>query len=355
MTQRIAVAVVGAGIGRQHLQGYLALPERFEVKVLCDLDQTRAAEVVADESIALATDLHKVLADSSIDLVDICLPPHLHLPSVLAALAAGKHVVCEKPLVSSLADVDQITTAARAAGRSVFPVFQYRYGLAMSQMHALVASGLAGKPLAASLETHWHRDSDYYAIPWRGTWDGEKGGAVLGHAIHNHDLLTAVFGPVAQLSASTATRVNDIEVEDCAAILFQMQSGAVATSSITLGAATDTSRLRFCFAGLTAESATAPYSPMTDEWQFTARAPVLQADVDAVVAGVGPVISGFAAYFEAIADALQHEGGREITLEDGRRSIELVSAIYKSNAENSFVSLPLSETDLYYQGWIPKA
>lgn len=353
MSDQIRVAIVGAGIGREHLEGYLELPERYVVKAMCDLDQVRAAEVVGEKPIELVSNLDSVLADASIDLVDICLPPHLHLSSVLAALSAKKHVVCEKPLVTSLADVNQIMKASREANRSVFPVFQYRYGQAMSQLQALISSGLAGQPLVASLETHWHRDEEYYAVDWRGTWAGEKGGAVLGHAIHNHDLLTAVFGPVSQLSASTATRVNDIEVEDCAAIQFRMVNGALATSSISLGASGDTSRLRFCFSGLTAESATAPYSPMTGEWKFTARAPVQQAEVDAIVAGVNPVKSGFTAYLDAIADALHHKAGREITLDDGRQSIELVTAVYKSNATNRSVSLPLGEDDPYYKSWLP--
>jgi predicted dehydrogenase len=86
---------------------------------------------------------------------------------------------------------------------------------------------------------------------------------VLGHAIHNHDLLTYVMGPIKALSAITTTRVNPIEVEDCAAISFEMESGALATSSITLGAGDDTSRLRFLFEGFTATSGTEPYAPAT--------------------------------------------------------------------------------------------
>jgi predicted dehydrogenase len=62
--------------------------------------------------------------------------------------------------------------------------------------------------VVASLETHWNRGPDYYAVPWRGTWAGEAGGAILGHAIHAHDLLCRYFGPVAQVQAQLATRVN---------------------------------------------------------------------------------------------------------------------------------------------------
>lgn len=350
----INVAIIGAGIGREHLEGYQTLPQQFTVKTLCDIDQARAAQVIGGADIAISTDFQEVLFDKDIDLIDICLPPHLHLQYVLESLQADKHVVCEKPLVTSLCEVDQIVALSRSTGKQVFPVFQYRYGLAMAQLQALLAADLVGKPYSASLETHWSRDEAYYAIPWRGTWDGERGGAVLGHAIHNHDLLTTLLGPVAQLSAFTTTRVNDIEVEDCAAIVFQMLNGAVATSSITLGASSDTSRLRFCFEKLTAQSGSAPYSPMTDRWQFSARNPESQAHVDAVIGQVSDVKTGFAGFFEAISEALSGDPKRAVSLDAGRRSIELVSAIYQSSQSGAPAKLPLDEYSTSYKSWIPE-
>ena len=350
----IRVAIVGAGIGAEHLAGYRALPDRFAVTTLCDLDTARAASATGgDTAIALTADLDAVLADPAIDLVDVCLPPHLHVPVTLRVLRAGKHAICEKPVARSLAEVDLLQEAAAATGRHVFPVFQYRYGRAMAQLDALIAAGLAGRPYVASIETHWNRGASYYDIPWRGTWAGEAGGALLGHAIHAHDLLCHVLGPVAEVHAFADTRVNAIETEDCAALALRMESGALATSSVTLGAGLDTTRLRFCFQGFTAESGAAPYTPAQGDWTFTARAPTAQAAIDAVVAGVSAGPSGFAGYLDAIASALEGRPGREVTLADGRRSIELVTAIYASVRGGAPVRMPLgSETDLY-NGWMP--
>lgn len=349
----IRVAIVGAGIGREHLEGYRQLPERFTVSAVCDLDEKRATEIVGDQAIAVCSDLTQLLQDPDIDLVDICLPPHLHFESTLAALEAGKHVVCEKPLVNSLQQADALQAACSSSGCRLFPVFQYRYGPAMRQLRALMDAGLTGKAYAASLETHWHRDADYYAVPWRGTWQGERGGAVLGHAIHNHDLMTHVLGPVAGLSAHCATRVNPVETEDCAAITFQMLSGALVTSSITLGAADDTSRLRFCFEGLTATSGSAPYAPATGQWEFRARAPFEQSAIDRVLAQVEPAPDGFAGFFAALHDALDGRSGQEVLLQDGRRSLELVSAIYLSAQSACRVSLPLGPESSVYESWVP--
>ncbi|MBU2994389.1 Gfo/Idh/MocA family oxidoreductase [Octadecabacter sp. 1_MG-2023] len=351
----IRVAIIGAGIGAEHLEGYRALPDRFEVVTLCDLDTDRATVALdGDTSIEVSADLDAVMADKRVDLIDVCLPPHLHFPVSMRALEAGKHVICEKPIVRSLHEADQLEAAAKAQGRHVFPVFQYRYGKAMDQLMALRKAGLAGKPYVASVETHWNRNAEYYSIPWRGTWAGESGGSLLGHAIHAHDLICHVMGPVADVFAFADTRVNDIETEDCASLSFRLDNGALATSSVTLGAGNDTTRLRFCFDGLTAESGTAPYAPAQDVWTFTARAPVTQDQIDDVLAGVAvDGLAGFAGYLEATANMLDSGGDDGVTLADGRRSIELVTAIYTSARNREMISLPLKPDSEFYTGWMP--
>lgn len=352
----IGVAIIGAGIGAQHLTGYRALPKRFVVKAICDLDLERAHSVAGDDtSIRLTTDLDEVLADESIQLIDVCLPPHLHFPVTLKAHAAGKDVVCEKPLVRSLEEANALIDSVKKTGRGVFPVFQYRFGQAMRQMRALIDAGLAGKAFVASSEVHWNRGASYYDIPWRGTWKGECGGAILGHAIHAHDLLCHVLGPVEEVFAMADTRVNKIETEDCAALSFRMKSGALATSSVTLGAAEDTSRLRFCFEGFTAESGTLPYRPAEDTWRFIARAPTTQDQIDAVLATVADGENGFAGFVEAIADAMEGRGGKEVTVHDGLQSIELVTAIYRSVREGKPVRLSDAPEGEWIKGWAPSA
>ena len=352
MTYR--VSIVGAGIGASHLAGFRQLPDRFTVANVCDLDTARAGALAAQyDGVAVTDDLAGVIADPAIDIVDICLPPHLHFRTCLDALAAGKHVICEKPLVPSLKDADALAAKVAETGRSIFPVFQYRYGLGTAQLRALREAGLAGRCYAGSLETHWDRGADYYAVDWRGTWAGESGGALLGHAIHIHDMLTAILGPVAQVYADVATRVNDIEVEDCAALAIRMEEGARITSSVTLGAAGNTSRLRLLFQGFTVESDLAPYSFAEKGWTFTARAPRTQGEIDAVLAEVAAPKLGYAGLFEGVADALDGHPGREVTLGDGRRSLEFVTACYASARGSRPVALPLGPDHPLYAGWLP--
>ncbi len=347
------VAIVGAGIGAQHLEGFLALPDAFEPVVICDLDEGRAKTIADPHGIETASALSDVLTNEAVDIVDICLPPHLHLSAASAALDAGKTVICEKPLVTSLADCDLLAARAKAADRQVFPVFQYRYGEGMAQLLHLMERGLAGQCFAGSLETHWNRDAEYYAVAWRGTWAGEQGGALLGHAIHIHDLVLAILGPVARIHAETATRVNTIEVEDCAALSFRMDSGALISSSVTLGAAEDTSRLRLAFEGFTVESDHAPYAPASKPWQFTARVPTSQSDIDRALAEVPETLPGYQGLFSEMAKALEGQPNKAVTLEDGRRSVELVTAAYHSARSGMPVDLPLAPQHPLYTGWQP--
>ena len=352
--RRLRVGIVGAGIGAEHFQAYLALTDRFEVRYMCDLDDARAAQAVSGrKAVTITRNLDQILADPEIDLVDICLPPHLHLSACSAALQAGKDVICEKPLVASLAEADQLADMMQQTGRKVFPVFQYRYGAGAAKLQKLMAAGLAGTPLVGSLETHWHRDEAYYAVDWRGSWAGERGGAILGHAIHIHDWLSSAFGEIDSVFAYLATRVNEIEVEDCASLSIRMRSGALITSSVTLGAATDTSRLRFCFSGLTAESGLEPYKLADSDWQFIARAPQRQAEIESVLADLTPPLSGFQGLFAAIYDHLVSGQGDIVSFADGRRSIEFVTAVYRSAREGKQIHLPLNEDDPLYHSWLP--
>ncbi|MEL7260677.1 MAG: Gfo/Idh/MocA family oxidoreductase [Pseudomonadota bacterium] len=346
----IRVAILGGGIGAQHLAAYTKVRD-FDVVLLVDKDAARRAEFAA-QGIPVSDSIDDAFAEG-VDLVDICLPPHLHAPVALQALARGKHVICEKPLATSMHDVDRIAAAAKAAGRAVFPVFQYRFGPAFDHLSALRNAGLTGAPIAAALETHWNRGADYYAVPWRGTWDGEQGGAVLGHAIHAHDLLCHWMGPVARVSASLGTRVNPIETDDTAALTLEHVSGALATSSITLGSATDETRLRLVFEHLTATSDTVPYAPGEGRWQFTARQPSLQAQVDAVVAETSPGASGFVGFLTEVQKALTGVPNRSVSLADGAASIALVTAIYASSRTGAPVDLPLPDTHPMRQGWRP--
>ena len=189
--------------------------------------------------------------------------------------------------------------------------------------------------------------------PGAAKWKTELGGAIVGHAIHIHDLLVKAIGPAAHVQARLSTSVNPIETEDCAAIIIETASGALVTSSVTLGSADDRSRLRFCFSELSAESGLDPYNPGTAPWTFSARAPAKQEMIDRVLQDYAPHSEGFARQFALIHEALVKGKTPPITLSDARASLELITAIYQADRTGQTVSLPLQPDAPGYAGWTP--
>lgn len=352
------VAILGAGIGAQHVDAFARMPDLFRVAILCDADAARASRL-ADQLAARGLDRPAHVADyrdpaicaASIDVVDICLPPWLHADAMNRAIAAGRHVICEKPLVGSLAEADALAAAATRAGIVLMPIFQYRFGRGLARAKHLMSSGAAGKVFLASIETHWKRGADYYAVAWRGRRATELGGIMAGHAIHAHDMMTHLLGPVRAVSAMAAVRVNAIETEDCAGALFEMADGSIVVSSATLGSADEHSRLRICCANVTMTSSLAPYAPDREPWTFVPRDPAGAAALDAALSAAPAGSEGYAAQFEGLHAALSGTGAPPVALAEARASIELITAMYHSARSGVRVTLPLDHGHPGYRGW----
>ena len=348
------IAIVGCGIGRAHIEGCRVHLDKFRVLALCDIDEGRLDAVGNEFAIARrTTSFDEILRMDDVDIVHICTPPALHAAQVLAALAAGKEVVCEKPLVGSLAEIDRVIAAEQQARGRVLPVFQYRFGNGVQKAKRIIDLGLAGKPYLATIETAWRRTPRYYATQWRQQWDAALGGVLLSQAIHAHDLLTYLVGPVSSVFARTATRVNSVEVEDCAVASLVMQSGALASLAATLGSHKELSRLRLCFEHVTFESSLAPYSPGDDPWEIIPGSSEAAQRIADALAGFGAAPSQFVGLLGAYHEALTTGSPLPITLAEARQSLELVCALYYSAATGTAVSLPIGMDHPKYNGWVP--
>ncbi|MES2957049.1 MAG: Gfo/Idh/MocA family oxidoreductase [Pseudomonadota bacterium] len=353
----LRVAVIGLGVGKGHIQAYAEIPDLFELKAVCDLDADKARATAAEFGVAWHTaSLAELLASDDIDVIDICTPPNTHLSLIEQALAAGKHVVCEKPLVGSLREADVVAAALRGARGQLFPIFQYRFGNGLQRLKHLQAKGLARHALITTMETHWRRDSDYYRIAWRGKWATEMGGVCLTQACHAHDILSYVHGPVKTVYAKLATRVNDIEGEDCAAITVELANGSLAVLSATLGAAVETSRLRFVFGDMTVESdSPEPYRPGKEPWRFVGKTAQVDAAIAAALADFQPMLESFAGQFARIHACITQGATTPVALDDARASLELITAIYYSAESATPQTLPIDPEHPRYASWVPAA
>lgn len=356
MSRIYNVAVVGGGIGRSHInEGYVPNADRFKVLAICDLDAERRSKLVDEFGIERSIEnFDDLLAMDDIDIIDICTPPMVHLPMILAALKAGKHVVCEKPLVGSLADVDTVIAAEQTSKGRLMPVFQYRFGNGIQQAKAIIDAGIAGKPYVGTVETLWKRDAAYYSVPWRGKWKTELGGVLMGHAIHPHDIFTYLMGRPKSLFGRTATRVNPIEVEDCVSASLEMESGALASFTATLGSADEISRIRLAFENVTIESDHAPYNPGAAPWKILPRNDAAKAAIDALLADWQDVPQRFRTQMRRFWDALETGGDLPVTSADSRLALEIVTAVYHSSETHEEVQFPLGAEHPKYQSWLPE-
>jgi predicted dehydrogenase len=354
MDRKLRVGVVGCGIGWHHIRAYQSLPDRFEVVAVCDQDEGRACEVATANNVPHAsTDLAALCRMDDLDVIDICTPSYLHFAQVQQVLAASKHAVCEKPLSGSLREVDELIQAEAQSGKRVMPIFQYRFGHGVQKLKLLIEAGIAGRAFLTTVETAWRRRAEYYAVPWRGRWETELGGALLTLAIHAHDVLCYVLGPVRSVFAHAATMVNPIETEDCVSASLEMADGSLASLSVTTGSAVEISRHRFCFSRLTAESNTQPYNNTADPWTFTGDSPEVEQQIGAALARFEPSPEGFVGQFYRFSEALPRGVELPVTLSDARAALELITAIYHSAQTGQPVVLPIGRDHPKYAGWQP--
>jgi predicted dehydrogenase len=160
---------------------------------------------------------------------------------------------------------------------------------------------------------------------------------------------------VASVFACTATRVNRIEVEDCAVASLLMRNGALASLAATLGSHREISRLRLCFEQVTFESSLAPYSPGDDPWQIVPASPEVEQRIAEALADYRPLPPRYAGQFGAYREALTTGAPLPVTLADARASLELITALYHSAATGVPVTLPIEPDHPSYGGWPPVA
>ncbi|KAB8141185.1 Gfo/Idh/MocA family oxidoreductase [Chloroflexia bacterium SDU3-3] len=353
MGRPLRVAVVGSGIGQHHIDAYQRLAGDFEVLALCDLDAQRGQAVAASHGIPRLTgDIAELYGMEDIDVIDLCTPPYLHFEQIRRGLAAGKHVICEKPLVGSLAEVDALRAAEAESGRRMMPIFQYRYGRGLQRLKHLVDAGAAGQAYLATVEVAWRRRAEYYAVPWRGRLRTELGGTLVSHALHALDILLYILGPARRVYARTATMVNAVEVEDCAALTIEFASGCLASVGVTVGSPAEITRHRFSFSGLSAESNDRSYSNTGEPWVLTPDTPERGAQIEAALASFVPQPEGFDGQFARFAQALREGGELPVSLADARQALELITAIYTSARSGSPIDLPIDSGDPAYHGWV---
>ena len=349
----IRVAIVGTGnISHAHIQAYLQFPERCRIAALVDIVPGKAERVRKQYGLDAQVFLdHKDMLNLDIDLVDVCTPPFVHAEISVNALNSGKNVVCEKPMAASLEECDAMLRARDRSGKLLSIIAQNRFRTSVRNLKALLDSGMAGPVRHAQVDSFWFRSHCYYDLWWRGTWEKEGGGCTLNHAVHHIDMLGWMMGLPRRVTSVLANTAHDnAEVEDLSVSVLEYP-GALAT--LTASVVHHGEEQQVVFQCEKAKIA-APYSVFCSQPQGNGF-PLKEPDPDfarrakAFCDALPPVpYEMHAGQLDNVLSALEKGGKPAIGGEDGRRTIELITAIYKSGSLHRPVELPLRPDDVFY-------
>lgn len=339
MSASLRCAIVGAGaISASHARAIHA-DERTELVAVTDLDRGRAQILSSQWGDPTVYDsLGELLAAERPDVVHICTPPGPHREQALAAFAAGAHVVVEKPPAPSLAELDDMKAAAKAAGRQLAVVFQQRTGTAAAHVRGLLRSGALGRPLVAVCQTLWYRDADYFAVPWRGRWQTEGGGTTLGHGIHQLDLLAHLLGDWSSVQGRLFRLDRETQTEDVSTATVVFESGVVAQVITSAVSPRETSSIRIDTqkATVTVEHL---YGHGHENWRIT-PAPGFEHEAGSWELPLEEERSDHGPLLRDVFDALLAGVALPPTADAPERSFEIVAAIYASAAADGAVITP---------------
>ncbi len=224
----IRFGILGCGvIGRVHADCITALDDAILVGVSDVMPASAQRFAEAYHTHAYAS-YEEMLADDAVDAVCICTPSGLHAEEALAALAAGKHVVLEKPMALNSTDTARLCRAAHSGNKLLSVISQHRFRPDVQKLKELIDSGAFGTLVFCDLYMKFWRDPSYYASgSWRGTWAMDGGGALMNQGIHGIDLIRYLVGNATLLHGRTKTRFHSIEVEDTATALLEFDCGAL--------------------------------------------------------------------------------------------------------------------------------
>ncbi len=320
--------------------------------VACFDNNPAAAERLAEVTGCKAyCSLEAMLADPAVQVVTIGTPSGAHLDPALAAARAGKHVIVEKPLEITLARCDRIIEACDKAGVVLATIFPSRFHDSSLELKRAVADGRFGRLTLGDAIVKWYRNQAYYdSGAWRGTWELDGGGAMMNQAIHSVDLLTWLMGPVVEIRARTGLLAHKrIAVEDVALATVKFANGAMGV--IEASTAAYPGYLKRIELNGTEGSAVMEEEDIV-KWDFAKPsrrdAEILRQMSQHKSSGGGAADPkaighhGHTRLFQDVLNAIKKKTKPAVDGLEGRRSIEIILAVYKSAETGRAVKLPLA-------------
>jgi predicted dehydrogenase len=361
-------ALIGCGrISFKHIEAFVKNAEKMSLTAVCDPVPGRA-EKKAEEyqahtagvEAAVYADYKKMLVECRPDIAAIATESGKHKEIARDCLNAGCHVVCEKPMALSTKDADAMNEAAKKAGKKLAVCFQNRFNGPVQKLRAALEAGRFGRVLHGMVQIRWNRNEAYYAeAPWRGTWV-QDGGTLMNQCTHGIDLLQWMLGEdAARVQAQTRRFLRPIEAEDFGAAIVEFKSGAVGLieGSADIYPANLNETL-----SVFGEKGSAVIGGLAvnkvEAWRFADAAVV--GDTEEKVLNPHekdpPTVYGFGhgALFQDFVEAVENNREPLVSGEKGKKALEIILAVYKSQKTGKPVDLPCDFSTLEMIGEFDK-
>ena len=339
MTVRVGI-LGGGNISDTHARAARETPG-VELAAFWARDPEKARRMAAGYGGTAFQNLEDMLAHRPMDLVLVGTPSGLHAEHARAAARRGLHVLVEKPLDITTERIDALIDECDRARVKLGVIFQDRTAPHLQWLKQLIAQGALGKPILVSARVQWYRPPEYYAgSRWRGTWALDGGGALMNQGIHSVDLLLWLLGDVERVYATTRTALHAIETEDTAVACLEFAGGAVGTLDVTTAAFPGFPR-RVELTGSEGTIVVERDHVVSVELR-TPRAPPPPDEGEANASATSPVVSdarGHRRVLEDFVSAIRTGAAPLCDGRDGRRSVELAQAVYRSARTGAAVAV----------------
>lgn len=346
MTKPVKFALIGTGVGGTFAARALKSLKEESVAELVSVTsrrEERAKNFAKEWGLkSWYTNHFEMLRKEDIDAVIISTPHYLHFPQAIDALDAGYHVLVDKPMAIDLKQCDEMIRRARKNGLKLGVLLQNRFDEKVRRVKKLVDDGRLGKLILGEANVKWFRTKEYYEkSSWRGRWATEGGGSLINQAIHYIDLLIWIMGSPSSLFAHAGAFTHDIEVDDLAVALLKFKNGALGV--------------------IQSSTSIYPGLPTKLEIHGEKGTAIIEGEAIKMIAIEGEEIEraekkeGLASWArpEAVpptnhinlirdfANAILEDREPKVNGEEGRRSIEVIRAIYYSSKNGAPVNFPL--------------
>jgi len=328
-------AIVGCGVIALTHATALKQIQNSTLYAVCDIIPEKADAFAKKHGAGVVYyDYKEVARDPAVDIVCVCVPSGSHGEICIAMARAGKHIVCEKPMEITPERIQEVISAVEAAGVKMQCIFQRRLMPAAIAVHRAVQEGLFGRICLAEAQLKYYRDQAYYnSAGWRGTWEQDGGGALMNQGVHGVDLILWMLGePIDTLYGRAETLCRSIAVEDTAAAVLQLKSGALCTIT---GATTAYPGFSTTFAVHGEKGSVVFNDESIVTWDFLdpQNQPPRPDTGEAVGGAKNPFnigISGHIRLLEDIADAVREDREPMIPPQEADLAVRVITSIYQS-------------------------